>query len=81
MIKRIANDTIAAIDYSPLKKLLEIQFLGENMIYQYFDVPEEIWYALKSSPNMDVYFNAQILGRYPMKKVYYANRYVIRRKN
>ncbi len=79
MLQRIANDTITAIDYCPLRKLLELQFAGEKTISQYFDVPEDIWYALKGAQNMDLFFNTQILGRYPMKKVSYANRDVIRK--
>lgn len=65
-MQRIASQNIKSVQYCPIRKLLEVQFLDENKTYQYFDVPEDVWYNLKNVPNIDIYFNSQILSKYHM---------------
>lgn len=68
-MNRVAAGNIQKVRYCPIRKLLEVQFKGEENIYQYFDVPEEVWYAMKNTASMDLYFNIQIATCYRMKCV------------
>lgn len=67
---KIAALNIKRIEYYPIRKLLEVQFQGEEGIYQYFDVPEEIWYNMRNTASVDMYFNIKIAACYRMKCVY-----------
>ncbi len=64
MMQRISNRNIRAAQYYPVRMILEIQFMEDNVIYQYLDVPEEVWYQFRNVPNIDIYFNSQIMCKY-----------------
>lgn len=65
---KVAAINIDKINYCPLRKLLEVQFLEQPSItYQYLDVPEEVWYGLKNAVSMDLYFNTKIATDYRIK--------------
>lgn len=66
MLQRVAFRNIKSVQYCPLRMVLEVQFEDENKIYQYFDVPEDVWYNMKNVSNLDIFFNTQILSRYRM---------------
>ncbi|MBQ9142753.1 MAG: KTSC domain-containing protein [Lachnospiraceae bacterium] len=66
---RVAAKNIQKVRYCPVRMLLEVQFNGEENIYQYFDVPEEVWYNMKNSASLDMYFNVVIATGYRMKCV------------
>jgi len=66
---RISTRDIQGIRYCPIRKLLEVQFKGEDTIYQYFDVPEEVWYNMRNTASIDMYFNAMIATGYRVKRV------------
>ncbi len=68
-MNRIAAVNIQKVKYCPIRKLLEVQFKGEENIYQYFDVPEEVWYNMKNTASIDMYFNIEIATSYRMKCV------------
>lgn len=63
---RISNQNIIAMQYYPIRMLLEIQFRGDEKVYQYFDVPEDVWYAMRNVANIDIFYNTQIMSRYKM---------------
>lgn len=64
MSQKIASQNIKSMQYYPIRMLLEIQFYGDNNIYQYLDVPEDIWYGMRNVLNVDMFFNTQIMSRY-----------------
>ncbi len=67
---KLATDSIEFVKYYPMKEVLEIQFNGEqNITYQYFDVPEEVWYSFKNSPSVERFFNVKIATSYRMRCV------------
>ena len=68
-MNRVSSVNIQKARYCPIRKLLEVQFKGEDTIYQYYDVPEEVWHKLKSTASMDMYFNIEIATCYRMKCV------------
>ena len=60
---RVAATNIQRVKYCPTRKLLEVQFKGEECIYQYFDVPEDVWYNMKNTVSMDMFFNVQMTSQ------------------
>ena len=66
---RISTRDIQGIRYCPIRKLLEVQFKGEDMVYQYFDVPEEVWYNMRNTASVDMYFNTMVATNYRVKCV------------
>lgn len=64
MTKKIASQNIKSVQYYPIRMVLEIQFYGDNNVYQYLDVPEDIWYGMRNVPNVDMFFNTQIMTKY-----------------
>lgn len=66
-MSRMSARYILDAAYFPIRKLLEIQFVNDENVYQYFEVPEEVWYAMRNTLSMDMYFNMQISSQYKCK--------------
>ena len=69
VMSRVSAQYIMNVAYFPMRKLLEIQFVNDDHIYQYFDVPEEVWYSMRNTGSMDMYYNLQISSKYKSKIV------------
>ncbi len=65
-MQKIANRNICAMQYHPIRMILELEFKEDENVYQYFDVPEDVWYAMRNVENIDIFYNTQILYRYKM---------------
>ena len=48
--------------------ILEVEF-NSGAIWQYFDVPESLYYEMKSASSCGKFFNANIKGQYPESQV------------
>lgn len=68
-MSKVAAKYILDAAYFPIRKLLEIQFANDENVYQYFEVPEEVWYAMRNTLSMDIYFNMQISSQYKCKTI------------
>lgn len=64
MSQKVASQNIKSMQYYPIRMLLEIQFYGDNNIYQYLEVPEDIWYSMRNVLSVDMFFNTQIMSKY-----------------
>jgi len=62
------SSVVSAISYDPSRKTLRIIFVS-GMIYDYKNVPEEVYYAMKSSGSKGIYLNQHIKGRYAFEKI------------
>ena len=62
------SSVIAGISYDPATAILRVTFVS-GMIYDYRDVPEEIYTALKTSDAKGIYLNRHIKGKYAFEKV------------
>lgn len=62
------SSVIAGISYDAASATLRISFVS-GMIYEYKDVPEEIYTALKTSDAKGIYLNRQIKGKYRFEKI------------
>lgn len=60
--KLVASSNIAAVGYDPEKQILEVEFVNGG-VYQYFNVPREIYDNLLSSGSVGKYFQDNIKGQ------------------
>jgi KTSC domain len=62
------STVVSAIHYYPSTSTLRIIFVS-GMIYDYKNVPEKVYKALKSSSSKGAYLNQHIKGLYDFEKV------------
>lgn len=62
------SSVVAAMYYNPASSTLRIIFIS-GMVYDYLNVPEKIYKAMKSAASKGNYLNSHIKGKYPFKKI------------
>ncbi|AXY77621.1 KTSC domain-containing protein [Paraflavitalea soli] len=62
------STVIAHIEYDPVQELLKIAFRSGS-IYEYQQVPETVYAAMKQYREKGVYLNKFIKGKYTFKKL------------
>lgn len=62
------SSVIAAMHYDAAKAVLRIIFVS-GMVYDYQNVPEEVYLAMKSAFSKGTFLNQHIKGNYRFKKV------------
>lgn len=60
---------IAGAGYDALCAILELEFLPEGEIWQFYDVPEQIWYEWRQSREAVVYFHTHIAGKFAARQI------------
>lgn len=60
----LITKAINAAGYDALCATLELELLPDGQILRFYDVPEDIWYALKGESMAESYFNRHIFGRF-----------------
>lgn len=65
--KSVESSNIASIGYDAENEILEIEF-NHGGVYQYFDVPENVYKELMNADSHGKYFNAYIKDNYVTKK-------------
>ena len=69
MIKTgMPSSVISTINYNADKATLRITFVS-GLVYDYKNVPEEVYVALKTSGAKGIYLNQHIKGRYQFEKI------------
>ena len=61
----VESSVIGAVGHS---RVLEIQF-ESGRVYQYYDVPEDIYTEMLNAPSKGKYFNANIRDRLPYQEI------------
>lgn len=61
---RVHSTVIASAGYDALCKTLDLQFTVDGQTYRYYDVPEHVWYGMRSAQSIDTYFHTYIMGHY-----------------
>jgi hypothetical protein len=61
----VESAVIGAVGYS---RVLEIKFAG-GRIYQYYDVPEDIYDGMLKAASKGKYFNANIRGKFHYQEI------------
>lgn len=67
---KFAAATITSAGYDAQYAVLEVEFARDGQVWQYFDVPEEIWYHFRQTAGPDAFFHSQIKGRYDERRVF-----------
>jgi len=62
------SSVIAAMHYDPGKEVLRVIYVSGS-IYDYKDVPEKIYRAMKGSGSKGAYLNQHIKGKYEFEKI------------
>jgi hypothetical protein len=56
------------MSYNADTRTLRIVYVS-GMVYDYREVPEEVYLAMKSSGSKGIYLNKKIKGHYPFEKI------------
>lgn len=64
---------MVSIGYDPAPRILEIEFRSGE-VYQYLDVPQDVYHALHAAPSKGRYFHAAIDDAYDYAQVSPARR-------
>ena len=62
------STVIASMIYDPATSTLRIHFIS-GMIYEYKNVPGEVYEAMKTSGAKGTFLNQHIKGQYPFVKI------------
>jgi hypothetical protein len=61
----VESTVVDAIGYS---RVLEIVF-ESGRVYQYYDVPEEVFYGMLNADSKGKFFNANVRGKYSFREI------------
>ena len=66
MIRLIwGNPMIRSAGYNAQQQTLEIEFASNGQIWQFDNVPEDIWYQFRNHHLPEFFFHNFIMGHYP----------------
>jgi hypothetical protein len=66
----VDSSVLDAVGYT---RVLELHF-DSGRIYQYYDVPDEVYEGMLSAESKGRYFNAHIRDKYPYQEIERVNR-------
>ncbi len=71
MIKKIrfGSEVIVSAGYDAQCQLLEIEFGCDGQVWQYLEVPEDIWYRFKFEVSPEIFFHRYIKGCYVERRI------------
>lgn len=67
---RVGTAGITSMGYDAQLAVLEIEFRIDGQVWQYYGVPEDIWYALRSTTFKDSFYYEYISGKYSERLMY-----------
>ena len=66
--ENVQSSMIASFGYEADNSTLEVEF-NSGAVWQYYDVPESVYYDMKNSDSLGKFFHANIKGQYPESQV------------
>lgn len=66
--KPVSSSSVASVGYDPKSQTLEIEFTSGS-VYDYSEVPPEVFQGLMKAPSKGRYFANEIRGQYPSSRV------------
>lgn len=66
--EHVESTMIRSFGFDSTTSILEVEF-NSGAIWQYFDVPESLYYEMKSAGSCGKFFNANIKGQYSESQV------------
>ncbi|WP_439835328.1 KTSC domain-containing protein [Aeromonas enteropelogenes] len=64
----VSSSNVASVGYDHISLTLEIEFHNGG-IYQYYDVPEDIYSALMNAGSIGSFFSYNIRNHYPTQRI------------
>lgn len=64
----VESSNLASVGYDAENEILEVEF-KHGGVYQYFDVPENVYKELMNADSHGVYFSSNIRNDYEYQKV------------
>lgn len=64
----VASTNVRSIGYDPTSGTLEVEFQN-SFVYQYYNVPAQVYDALMASPSKGQFLNSQIKNMYAFSRV------------
>jgi len=66
--QRVRSSDLRSVGYDPTQSILEIEF-NSGGIYQYFNVPGNVYHGLMAASSHGKYFHAHIKDHYQVVRV------------
>ena len=67
-LRFMPSSVVAAIKYNADSSTLRVIYVS-GMVYDYKNVPEEVWLAMKTSFSKGIFLNKNIKGKYEFEKI------------
>jgi hypothetical protein len=64
----VQSSNLVSVGYDVVNRLLEVEFLT-GKVYQYHDVPNDVYQGLMTAPSKGEYLHDNILNRYGFQEV------------
>lgn len=65
----VQSKQIVEAGYEPDTKVLRVRFLHGNSVYEYQNVPQDVYDALMAAPSIGSYHAANIKNAFPYSRV------------
>jgi hypothetical protein len=62
------SSVVAYFNYDPIKSALQVTYTS-GAVYEYEDVPENVYEAMRLSFSKRIFLNTEIKGKYRFKKI------------
>jgi KTSC domain len=66
--QHVSSSNLNSVGYNPSQTILEIEF-NNGAVYQYFDVPQNVYASLMGASSHGKYFHANIQNNYRCTRV------------
>ncbi|WGR93654.1 KTSC domain-containing protein [Bradyrhizobium sp. ISRA443] len=64
----VSSSTVAEVGYDPIGRILEVLFKS-GAVYQYFDVPQQIYEELMRASSAGGFLNSNVKGQFRYARV------------
>jgi KTSC domain len=65
----VESSMIKSMGYDAKSKMLEIEFLSTGQIWQYYEVPKELWQKFKAAGSLGRFWHQYIKDEYEEARV------------
>lgn len=65
---QVYSSNVSSVGYDPIENILEVEFKN-GTVYQYFDVPEDIYLEMMHADSVGKYLNNTVKGKFQYTKI------------
>lgn len=66
--QQVKSSNLKSVGHDPEQSILEVEFKS-GAVYQYEEVPEDVYQDMLAAESVGKYFNTQVKGSYSEKRV------------